>query len=1256
MKKILFVFMTLFIACMSVNAIPAKPGIWKLLKLTDGSSVRAELQGDEHLHFWQAEDGRLYVETSDEGIYEQIDRVQMQSKARRIKQQKQNLAKSPKFISKKVSTKGKYRGLVILVDYPDKNWLGTSRTLEFQEEHTPDFYRWILNTKTSLECTEEGNKLLEAGYVGSVFDYFYTQSGTDFHIQFDVAGPYTLSHERSYYGKNDPEITESNVKDEASIDMIVEACELADKDVNFTQYDWDNDDIIDMVYVIYSGEGEASGGPANSIWPQSGHVYSDEDELTSPLTCKDGQKHSLVFDGKRLFRFACSNELEDNDEGGCIGTICHEFSHCLGLMDHYVVLDNSQYATGHWDIMHKGSYNGNGKIPAGFNSFEKFFCGWLTPIDVKNVASGKVEGLKSLSEGGDAYIVKNRGHEDEYYLIENRQKKGWDSALPGEGVLITHVDYNAEIYLKNRINGDETTEDKHLRLTIIPADGDATYKTEAYDAYPYDNNTELSKTSTPPASVFNKNSDGTYYMNYAIKNISISNGLASFQILDEMPSYEKRRLVYSRQVGGKTYSLYKAIDKSDFHTNADGWNHYRTWFTLDIRDRSHSQIVTIDKGSLYTSEGLFDNGMTPCMLMDIPNNRMWIFANSKTNGRDYKMDGFVYTSPIDKPNFKKEQVFSSSNWGWFSFFTGVDDGQPILYHFSYAGYYDMTARRSANGSWSNSKGSYRKPESANAQWQATNLMTVVGNAYKDEVDIDNMTYTVKGENSAVVSSSYSNRSAEEVKIPASIEVDGESMEITGIAPYTFYNYSNMKSLTIPASVKEIGEYAFANCSNLAELYVNATEPAVMLFSEDYPQANARRKTGVSDDESVSQFYGIDKSTCILYVPQGCAEKYRSAKGWGEFINIVEFQSQQDDDGLAIGDVFTEDTKEGVTVRYAVLSKSPMQVEVKCTDDYDAAISQDTEGIVTIPETVRGYKVVSLSDCALSMCRKVTKFVLPKTVTRLESNAISFNDELEVVEGLEALEYIGRLAFAYCPKLKEFTIPETVTFIGAQAFRNSSSLTALNIPKSVIEIEDNFVLAGCTGLTQISVDSDNPYYDSREGCNAIIETATNKLVAGCGNTTIPTTITQISDGAFSELDNLKSITIPAGVTSIGYMAFESCTSLVWVKVMSENPIEINNNTFKNVNVNNVILYVPEGCIEKYLYSNGWKAFGRILEAPQSGDINGDGKIDIQDITDTINAILFSSIPGPDKSAADMNDDGVINIADLIILINMMTGDN
>ena len=123
-----------------------------------------------------------------------------------------------------------------------------------------------------------------------------------------------------------------------------------------------------------------------------------------------------------------------------------------------------------------------------------------------------------------------------------------------------------------------------------------------------------------------------------------------------------------------------------------------------------------------------------------------------------------------------------------------------------------------------------------------------------------------------------------------------------------------------------------------------------------------------------------------------------------------------------------------------------------------------------------------------------------------------------------------------------------------------------------------------------------------------------------------------------------------------MAFESCTSLVWVKVMSEDPIEINNNTFKNVNVNNVILYVPEGCIEKYLYSNGWKAFGRILEAPQSGDINGDGKIDIQDITDYVKAILFSSIPGPDKSAADMNDDGVINIADLIILINMMTGDN
>lgn len=550
MKKWLFIVIALFVAVMSINAVPAKPGIWRVLKLVDGTEVKAEFKGDEYSRYWQSADGKIYVKSSRDGLYEFVDESVVRARARRTRENTVLMTSTRSKLSESVLT-GSHRGLIILVEYPDKNFIG-KRTLQFQEEHTKEFYEWITNTKMS---SVEGQKLIDAGYVGSVFDYFYTQSDTKFSIQFDVKGPYTLSHNREYYGANNKK---GSVPDDPNgpRKMVLEACELVKADeeskVNFADYDWDDDGVIDLVFVLYSGVGEASAPEVEeAVWPQMSHVYGDKSfeankdlhwDLQDTTWTVDDEPRSLLFDGKLLYTFACGSELE-GQKGGSIGTICHEFGHCLGLMDHYIVNTNNQtkqlFALGDWDIMDHGSYNGDGKIPAGYNSFEKAFLGWLDPIEVDDVGSVTVRGLKPYSDGGDAYKVKNHANENEYYLIENRQKTGWDKALPNSGVLITHMNYDEDIYKKN-IND---ANDLPLRFRVVPADNKDTKDTQWGDTYPYNKAdnvcNRLDETSFPSNVVFNENVDGTKNLGYSINNISVSeDGLASFDIVSKFESVD----------------------------------------------------------------------------------------------------------------------------------------------------------------------------------------------------------------------------------------------------------------------------------------------------------------------------------------------------------------------------------------------------------------------------------------------------------------------------------------------------------------------------------------------------------------------------------------------------------------------------------------------------------------------------------------------------------------------------------------------
>ncbi|MDY5075922.1 MAG: leucine-rich repeat domain-containing protein [Paludibacteraceae bacterium] len=142
--------------------------------------------------------------------------------------------------------------------------------------------------------------------------------------------------------------------------------------------------------------------------------------------------------------------------------------------------------------------------------------------------------------------------------------------------------------------------------------------------------------------------------------------------------------------------------------------------------------------------------------------------------------------------------------------------------------------------------------------------------------------------------------------------------------------------------------------------------------------------------------------------------------------------------------------------------------------------------------------------------------------------------------------IGERAFRYCSSLTSITIGNSVTSIGELAFEDCSSLTSITIPNSVTSIE-GWVFQRCYSLTSIVVESGNIVYDSRENCNAIIETATNTLIAGCQSTTIPNSVTSIGDYAFYGYSSLTSLTLPNSVTSIGERAFSGCSALTSITI-------------------------------------------------------------------------------------------------------------
>lgn len=551
MKRILL-SISAVLAAIAIQAMPVKPGICRNITLADGTVVRAELVGDEHLTYWRTADGACYRQTPSAGVFSKVELSALQSEydavvAQKAAREKAILesARTSMPVKKVEGSKfqGKKKCLVILANFADT---------KFKPEHTLDLYKQIINGENYSDET--------LGFKGSVRDYFKAQSGGQFEIDFDVVGPVDLPKGYAGYGKND-----ASGRDQAALvyPMVEDAVNLAkDQVTDWKQYDWDGDGLVEEVFVLYAGHGQAT-------YPQDPDLVWPHKSAIDPMTVADGVKVSV---------YACSCELGATEAIDGIGAFCHEFSHCMGLKDHYDI-NGRGYGTGFWDIMCFGCYNGNTFLPAEYNSYEKMFCGWKEPI-VLNAEPQKIEGMKALAAGGDTYIFYNDGNENEYYMLENRQKTGWDAALPGEGLIVLHVDYSKGAWEDNQVNYNAARQ----RMTVIPADNTlgSTDEDKAGDAWPYQGNNSLTNYSRPACTVYNANTDGTGYMNKYLLNITQNaDGTISFEYTTKSATKQDKpegALLYETfdncsGIGGND-GIWDGdnVGLADFFPDNDGWS------------------------------------------------------------------------------------------------------------------------------------------------------------------------------------------------------------------------------------------------------------------------------------------------------------------------------------------------------------------------------------------------------------------------------------------------------------------------------------------------------------------------------------------------------------------------------------------------------------------------------------------------------------------------------------------------------------
>lgn len=528
-----------------------------------------------------------------------------------------------------------------------------------------------------------------------------------------------------------------------------------------------------------------------------------------------------------------------------------------------------------------------------------------------------------------------------------------------------------------------------------------------------------------------------------------------------------------------------------------------------------------------------------------------------------------------------------------------------------------------------------------------------------------MRYDLNSTGSATVVNFDATTLPPNVHIPDFIAYNGFEYRVTSIADFALQN-CELSTLDLPTDISYIGSYAFQGCQNLVEVFMD--KAIKNIGSNPFKGCTSLQKVRITAEtppSSLNDWENISNAT--LEVPPSSVPAYSSTAPWSSFSSTIALTGEHfwykgiryflNYDGTASVTGFNE---EEMDEDVKILSTLPMETAYTVTSIADKAF-------------LSGYWDHDAREWVYTGAGKIKSIVIPGTVKTIGREAfkgckslqeVVLGDGIETI-GFQAFEMTGlitinipssvkrieKYAFDECHDLAGLVINNGVEVIRSWAFQDCQKLTKIKIPRSVTQLYyDTFNV--CYGVTSIEVEGGNTVYDSRNGCNAIIETETNTLIYGCDATIIPDDVITIGLSAFNSAGSITSISIPnsvttiesgafhycrlrevtigENVTSIGFRAFADCEDMNDVYCYAKTPPSLDDDVFVNYYWSsgvlnsksyapNATLHVPASSIGLYKNADQWKDFGNIVALPSEGISTGHEAIDNGELT------IDSSLP-------------------------------
>ena len=555
--------------------------------------------------------------------------------------------------------------------------------------------------------------------------------------------------------------------------------------------------------------------------------------------------------------------------------------------------------------------------------------------------------------------------------------------------------------------------------------------------------------------------------------------------------------------------------------------------------------------------------------------------------------------------------------------------------------------------------------------------------------VDGMYFKVINDDEVAIANYYGTvEYVGDIVIPETVVYEGETYRVTAIADNAFSGQNSLTSVNTGHSVKSIGKYAFDACESLSSIYLGSAveqihEMAIMNCNQllsirvhpDNPFFDSR--------EDCNAIIETASNTLVRACMGSSIPASVTAIGTCGFAALNMKEIEIPASVMSIGDNASRwcDSLECVTIL------GPVEKIGEAAFSYSPRLAS-----INLPSTVK-----SIGREAFQYCRSLTSIHIPDQVTVIEERMLDGCSGLtEVILG-DQVTTICDFALQSCTSLAHITLPSSLQSIGLDAFAGDSKLTDVVLPNS-LEILGRSAFYGCNlrsvvipksvtsigtdaiaynrYLSSIVVEEGNQVYDSRDNCNAVIETANNRLIASCMYTVIPNTVTTIGYNGFAHCMGLTSVTIPESVktieeyafrncsylntvvipksvTFIGKGAFDSCRRLNSTTCKSKTPPTTGSSPF-SADALLGKLYVPRSAVELYKAHEEWGKFPTILPMPDggTGDADGDGEVKISDVVYLIDMLLKGDVDINESPFADVNGDGKASIRDITAIINIM----